>query len=157
KKISGTLVSFGGHVDTATWGTTTAYVDGIRKGNYSSPDSVFVADDENIHKVIVYIKTASTINETHKIYIQPNRGFAIPVSVEIYDWKLEKGNRATDWSPAPEDQVNKTNILSSINLSTEGIKIQAPKIDIQGIVSFINSDGSTGTMIDGSRLITGSI
>src|SRR5690606_22102061 len=55
------------------------------------------------------------------------------------------------------DLVSKENVISSINLSTEGIKIQAPKIDIQGIVSFINSDGSTGTMIDGSRLITGSI
>src|SRR5699024_6968223 len=54
--------------------------------------------------------------------------------------KLEKGNKATDWSPAPEDQVNKTNVLSSINLSTEGVKIEGAKIDIKGVAEFMSNN-----------------
>ena len=71
--------------------------------------------------------------------------------------QLERVNRVTDWSLAEDDRVNKTNVLSSINLSTEGIKIQAPMIDITGLVSFINSDGSTGTAIDGGKIVSSSI
>lgn len=29
--------------------------------------------------------------------------------------KLEKGNKATDWSPAPEDQVNKGDVVNQVN------------------------------------------
>src|SRR5699024_5694673 len=54
--------------------------------------------------------------------------------------KIEKGNKATDWSPAPEDQVNKTNVLSSINLSTEGVKIEGAKIDIKGVAEFMSNN-----------------
>src|SRR5690606_995307 len=68
-----------------------------------------------------------------------------------------KGNKATDWTLAEEDRVNKTNILSSINLSTEGVKIQGNKIDLVGLVTALNADGTPGTMIHGSKIVTGSI
>jgi hypothetical protein len=82
-----------------------------------------------------------------------------PTETREYDnyAKLEKGNKATDWTPAPEDQVNKTNVLSSINLSTEGVKIEGAKIDIAGLVTVLNADGSAGTMIDGDKLVNRSI
>ncbi len=76
---------------------------------------------------------------------------------EVKNIKLEKGSKATDWSPAPEDQVNKTNVLSSINLSNEGVKIQGSKIDIAGLVSVLNADGSAGTLINGNKIVTGSL
>src|SRR5699024_7892138 len=53
--------------------------------------------------------------------------------------------------------VGKSNILSSLNLSKEGVKIQGDKIDLQGLVTVLNADGSAGTMINGNKLITGSI
>lgn len=82
----------------------------------------------------------------------------------IHSIKLEEGNRATDWTPAPEDTngeidslstkisqtanevsinvVKKSNVLASINASGEGIKIKGDKIDIAGAVTFssLNSD-----------------
>ena len=62
---------------------------------------------------------------------------------EFRNLKLEKGNKATDWTPAPEDQVNKTNVLSSINLSTEGVRIQGKHIHLTG--QTLIDDGIIGT------------
>ena len=51
----------------------------------------------------------------------------------------------------------RNNIVTSINVSPESIKIDTNKLSVAGIVSFINSDGTTGTLIDGNRLISNSI
>lgn len=107
--------------------------------------SVTVTLDEETPYIRLMIVNADSTNYTE-------------VTTEQYKAEqLEKGSIATDWSPAPEDLANKNNIISSINLSTEGIKIQAPKLDITGIVNFINTDGTTGTLINGNKLITGSV
>src|SRR5699024_10221864 len=58
--------------------------------------------------------------------------------IDSKDWKITFGTKDDGWSPAPEDGVNKTNVLSSINLSKEGVKIEGAKIDIKGLVEFIN-------------------
>ena len=79
--------------------------------------------------------------------------------------KLEKGNKATDWSPAPEDleaytdtqvtaakaeikittdgistevakKVGSSEIISKINQSAETVKIQASKVEIDGTATF---------------------
>lgn len=104
QKLSGTLESFGGHVD-ATFknGENSTYIDGERTVRHSEPDSVFVGDDEKEHVVIYKFRTTGQIEENDYFYIQPNRRSTTPVTVKISEWKLEKGNVATDWSPAPED------------------------------------------------------
>jgi len=53
----------------------------------------------------------------------------------IKDFKLEEGTKPTDWSPAPEDVTGKNEIISSINLSPEAIKIKAAKIQLEGTVT----------------------
>lgn len=108
-------------------------------------------------------------------------------SLYICGLKLEKGNKATDWTPAPEDvekdisqietritsaeqkitddaivstvrkstlykndlngKVNSTEIISTINQTAESIKIQASKIQLEGLVTANNyfkilTDGS---------------
>ena len=65
--------------------------------------------------------------------------------------KLEKGNKATDWTPAPEDMVDKANIVSCINQTPESITIQANKISLEGLITAnsnfkILSDGSMETI-----------
>ena len=107
--------------------------------------------------------------------------------IKISQIKLEKGNKATDWTPAPEDvendisqietritsaeqkitddaivstvrkstlykndlngKVNSTEIISTINQTAESIKIQASKIQLEGLVTANNyfkilTDGS---------------
>ncbi|QZT38719.1 hypothetical protein K5X82_07415 [Halosquirtibacter xylanolyticus] len=57
-------------------------------------------------------------------------------SVYLKRFKLEKGNKATDWSPAITDHVFKKSIISEINQSAEAIKISASKIQIDGTTTF---------------------
>lgn len=85
-----------------------------------------------------------------------------------YRFKLEKGNKATDWSPAPEDYetrissaeskieqnadsikntVKKDGVISAINQSAEEIAIAAKKISLKGYVS-VNTDNRKTFEID---------
>lgn len=87
-----------------------------------------------------------------------------------YRFKLEKGNKATDWSPAPEDYetrissaeskieqnadsikntVKKDGVISAINQSAEEIAIAAKKISLKGYVS-VNTDNRKTFEIDES-------
>ena len=100
--------------------------------------------------------------------------------LEFSNIKLEEGNKATDWSPAPEDidetYTPKKSIISVINQTAETVKIAASKIDITGAVTFnsfdaalqnsmttvtnaVNSWGysTDKTYIDGSKIYTGTI
>lgn len=69
----------------------------------------------------------------------------------FYRPKLEVGNKSTDWTPAPEDMVDKANIISCINQTAEEITIQANKISLEGLITAnggfkILSDGSMETI-----------
>ncbi len=56
--------------------------------------------------------------------------------VRLTEYQLEKGNKATDWSPAPEDMDNRmTNAESSIVQLAEDITL---KVNVDEIVSEIN-------------------
>lgn len=91
--------------------------------------------------------------------------------------QVELGNKATDWSPAPEDTTqliddtkvalstsitqtasgirtevastyaDKAKMISYINQSPESIKIQANRIDIDGLVTFNNSNNAIANKI----------
>lgn len=90
--------------------------------------------------------------------------------------KLEKGNRATDWSPAPEDQVEKNKVIAEINASDETVLIKGERVNLVGLVSFeaLNDDvkdtiydvqtvldnwayDTNKTYINGGNIYTGSI
>lgn len=93
--------------------------------------------------------------------------------------KVEKGNKATDWSPAPEDveqtaksytdqkadeitqvvskKVGADEIISKINQTAETITIDASKLNLTGYVTIENLNGSGTTEINGENIITGSI
>lgn len=62
--------------------------------------------------------------------------------VQYKEIKVEKGTKATDWTPAPEDMADKATLLAQINLSTEGVLIQGKVIQLDGQVNmdaaFIN-------------------
>lgn len=63
--------------------------------------------------------------------------------IAFRNFKLETGTKATDWSPAPEDMADRANLISYINLSTEGVRIHGEKVHISG--QTIIDDGIIGT------------
>ena len=71
--------------------------------------------------------------------------------------QIECGEVLTSWNPAPEDKVGNNEIISKINVSTEGIVIQASKVDLSGYVTFTNLSTSGQTTIDGGNITTGTI
>lgn len=83
--------------------------------------------------------------------------------------KVEKGNKATDWTPAVEDVVAKDDIINTINSITmdqDGVKINANAVDIRGAVTFssLGSDLSPNfikesdtTVINGGTIKSGTL
>lgn len=126
-----------------------------------------------------YANTSNT-----RIYIGGTKSSAAN-EVLLCGFKLEKGNKATDWTPAPEDmeslvteakaeikvttdgistevskKVGKTEVISSINQSAEQIKIQADKVNIEGATIFSSGRLSEDyikniTVYDGDNLLKG--
>lgn len=74
-------------------------------------------------------------------------------TIEIDHYKLERGNKSTDWSPAPEDvssqitqlkddinlRVTKNGVINQINISPESILIAGEKVHITGQTSIDNA------------------
>ena len=50
----------------------------------------------------------------------------------VHSIMLEEGNQITSWAPAPEDNVNGSEIISKINMSPEEIQINANKVSFKG-------------------------
>ncbi|WP_187360862.1 tail fiber domain-containing protein [Parvimonas micra] len=89
------------------------------------------------------------------IAIRHNSSSATSSTVIFKNIKLEKGNRATDWTPAPEDmatqsqisqlsddinlRVQKGDVINQINVSTEGILIDGKKVHITGQTTIDNA------------------
>ena len=79
--------------------------------------------------------------------------------IEYRNFKLEKGNVATDWTPAPEDQVNKGDVVNQTNaeleldgtvlrLKGEHVTVDTKnfKLDDKGNTTFSGDiSGATGT------------
>jgi len=102
-------------------------------------------------------------------------------SVSIKRVQLEKGNKATDWKPAPEDmatqsqisqlsdninlRVQKNDIINQINISTEDILISGKKLILDGDttvngsfrvenanITSLNAGKITGGTFDGGKV-----
>lgn len=169
-KTNGTITKFGGFHNGKGNIFTKYTVDGIdyESSGYSTENSTesstvgAIMNDGNRHKVVVYFTTPSSITTDDGVnfsYIQPGRGNNNPnFGVKIEEFKLEKGNKATDWTPAPEDYLPQASLVSNWTTNTTWIdgskiytgSITADKIDVNSI--FAKDITATGT-ITGANLI----
>lgn len=102
-------------------------------------------------------KTGDAINsafpKTLRVYNVPN----IPGVEASIEWiKLEKGNKGTDWTPAPEDLMNEigrveTESKASIEANNERIQLEKSSREIQygTLNDVLNSQSSKLTLLDG--------
>jgi hypothetical protein len=70
--------------------------------------------------------------------------------------KVEKGNKATDWTPAPEDvdasialRPTTEEIKSQFTMDSSGISMMGKKIALTGLITFSSLDSSTQSTING--------
>lgn len=128
------------------------YIDGAYKGTMGQ-DLTF-PNDTNYHKVEVRFEAVATdssianAQDTNHIIPQPMKGTASAYTIQILNLKIEKGNKATDWTPAPEDVKNhaeqsaqnavnaqtQNSIFNKLtnNGQTQGIYLENSKIYING-------------------------
>ena len=90
--------------------------------------------------------TSSNVKETDRMFIYISNG-TTSGNFEIHEFKLEKGNKATDWQPAPEDHTSFTQ--ASIETAIEGINLQYVRND--EITAKLNLS-EEGVKIDGRLL-----
>lgn len=119
----------------------------VSSGTYTSP--VFLAGDNN-SKEFVKTYTIPAVNGVTDIYI----GFRFnsysynSVSLEAHCWdiKMERGNRATDWTPAPEDvegDVEKLSTRITQTASDLTVEINAAKTSASNAQTTANTANST--------------
>jgi hypothetical protein len=151
KGTAGTLKNIGGHCADFTFSKI------ILDGTQVSLDSYgngIPLDENGTNKPFKehYITLTFTVNPTQiddeNIYIQPNRGHDISITYDLWNIKLEQGNKATSWTPAPEDMVATNKIIEAINNTTETAKITAKHINLTGAVTFQDLDTATADTIN---------
>lgn len=106
-------------------------------GVYNSGGSVQTATlrpaSQNSNGVYVLTfnwRVGATANDFLRIYHMPNSVTGVTSSI---DWvKLEYGNKATDWTPAPEDIENQ---FKTINSNAYGLNEELTKVFKDGIIS----------------------
>jgi hypothetical protein len=151
KKVSGDVNTIGGHTGPINSSTTKFYMD----GNFLR--DIYLAtypNDTEEHYFVLHFKSSSSVSDW--IYIQPNRSaYDKDYEMEIWDIQLEKGNVATDWTPAPEDVDDKINqvesrvstaeqkitdsaIVSTVTQSTTYVNDLGQKVGTDEIISRIN-------------------
>ncbi len=137
----------------------------------------------NDYDVVVPIIAASKLSPTHSTYVKvtfntgnsdegyirfDNDGIWNSGMSTLYlaDIKVEEGDKATAWSPAPEDQVAKDQILAQINMSAGTTLIQNNKIYMDAsstifsgnafipsaAITSLNADKITAGTINGAKV-----
>ena len=110
--VSGELSGFNNswHHDKGVNWENYCYIDNVKYNSIAITDTnvLNLISDGNKHKFVYILKSSGTIKDDTGIqysYIQPGRGSTEPFQFDciIDNLKLEKGNKPTDWTPAPED------------------------------------------------------
>lgn len=80
--------------------------------------------------------------------------FGYNVSFAVAELMVEEGTVPSQWRIAPSERVDKDNVISSINLSEEGVKIRAKNIELDGdtVAKSLTSKKIYGTVIEGATI-----
>lgn len=127
-------------ISAKTDGTFTAHHD----GNKESDNVVLWIMDKDVrnYQIVSDLKTGTT--GTKIIWNKPTRIYHLRVNTyhkeatkSVWDVKIEKGNVATDWSPAPEDTDGLITEAKAIFERTA----QGLRTDLSAIQEYVNKDG----------------
>ena len=71
--------------------------------------------------------------------------------IKVRKFKVEIGNKATDWSLAPEDTPTEESIKSSFTIDTGGISMLGKKLSLTGMVTFNSLAGDAQGKINTAK------
>ena len=127
------------------------FSDGKLLNNYNC---IKLNTDGSWTRIVIHGKTTKKVDNIYCGFLTGTES----VTVQACGLKLEKGNKATDWTPAPEDYLPQASLVSNWTTNTTWIdgskiytgSITADKIDVNSI--FAKDITATGT-ITGANLI----
>ena len=155
KKISGNVSKIAGHSTITVHESVRLFINGVEQTSklsqgWSNVGGAGYPSGNGVNTYEVRFKTVSDMENisTPYWYIQPNRPtYGEAFSMEIWDFQIEKGNKATDWSPAPEDVDNKIDgVANDLNLLTSRVQTAEQKITPSAITSTVTSSSSWTTL-----------
>lgn len=111
--------------------TISFWVKSEESGSLRIYDKIFATTAEWQKYSTVFVANNTKLN----IYFE-NTG-----AYYIYHPKLEIGNKATDWTPAPEDlETRVTNAETSIESNSDAIELRATKTEVTDVVKQFNDN-----------------
>ncbi|WP_259765595.1 hypothetical protein [Pediococcus pentosaceus] len=116
----------------------------------------FIKQVVSDHKAVWKFKTPADTYTTN-IYIGFNSGQSGTAWISLT--KLEKGNKATDWSPAPEDLASQTQITTLNNLIDQKVsndQYQSDKTQTANLISQSVTNAVTNINVGGRNFIKNS-
>lgn len=153
KKISGNVYRLAGHSTLAVHNSVRLFIDGVEQteklsSGWSNVGEANYPNDDETHDYEVRFRTQNDVPSvsTPFWYIQPNRPQydADNFVIEIWDWKLEKGNKRTDWTPAPEDIEGRVSQAeTAIDQNATAINLRATKTEVNAIEGRLSQAEST--------------
>jgi phage minor structural protein len=88
-------------------------------------------------------------------------------AIQIWDIKLEKGNKATDWSPAPEDPAGSLSVnsdYSKVDINTERVRIVSKRMEVavpsedgEDDVLRVDADGVHAEVVEADQIVSESV
>lgn len=126
----------------------------VQHGNGSNDP--YVTKVLGSHRTTWTFKIPADVYNTN-IYIGFNSGQSGTAWISLT--KLEKGNKATDWSPAPEDFASQTQITTLNNLINQKVsndQYQSDKTQTANLISQTVSSAVDGLKIGGTNLVPNS-
>lgn len=125
------------------WGDVTGWSGAVNvNDNISSDSIVWGSAEKKVLKVVSNMTVNATTLKDEFLYIRMRTDKITGGSFSIKNFKIEKGNKATDWTPAPED------LDSEINTAKAEIKVTTDKIS----QSVSNLSNTVNTKADGTTV-----
>ena len=139
RKTAGTLLNIGGYI--SGFSQKRLSIDG-KETDALYGNGVSIADDTTTHYIVLTaIYNGGTDNNA--FYIQPNRGNATSVTYDLWNIKVERGEKATDFTPAWEEYYTSVQTNAKIETTADDIKLS-----VSGLTDRLNQDYYTKSQID---------
>lgn len=139
RKTAGTLSNIGGHI--SAFAQQRLSVDG-KETSALYGNGVSISNDTSIH-YIVFTGKYNGGSEDNNFYIQPNRGIATSVTYDLWNIKVERGEKATDFTPAWEEYYTSVQTNAQIEATASQIRLS-----VDGLTDRLNEDYYTKSQID---------